>query len=152
MNDYRTCGCARNAVRFIQKADRMRNVAFLIGVFMMGIISDGYGQQTRPSGEHDLRHADIRFVLPDDRGANTIFRKRLIDWGTTKQIRNSPVALGGGVTDSPTYVIAIFGSCDDAIRDVLPAIEYAASNLPLEATIVSSYRSTAKCTEKEGRE
>jgi hypothetical protein len=110
------------------------------------------GQPTMPDAADNLRHADISFVLPTDKGANTIFRKRLVDFAVTRQLRNGPVAVSGGLLGSPTYLVVIAGGCEGAVKQVLPAIEYAASNLPLQATIVSSYRQTAKCVEKEGRE
>jgi hypothetical protein len=119
---------------------------------MLGSISAVSNQAMTPSTSTVLRHADITFVLPADEGVNTIFRKRLIEFGATRQLRNGPVGLSGGVLGSPTYLVVILGSCDGAIDTVLPAIEYAASNLPLQADIISSYSSSAKCVEKEGRE
>jgi len=125
-----------------------RLLALLSAAIVMASVTRSFSQATDPS----LRHADITFILPVDPGANTIFRKRLIEFGTTRQLRNGPIAVGGGLTGSHTYVVAILGSCAGATDVVLPAIEYAASNLALRDAIVSSYRKTIECVEKDGPE
>jgi len=115
--------------------------------------SNNFGETVRLSAQGNIRRADVSFTLDVDAGANTIFRQRLVDFATTRQLRNGPVVgVAGGLLGSGTYVVAILGPCEGAIDQILPAIEYAASNMPLSATIISSYRNTAKCVEKEADE
>lgn len=125
--------------------NQRRLLGLLSTAIVVASVTGSFGEPTNAS----LKHADITFILPTDPGANTIFRKRLIEFGTARQLRNGPVAVGGGLLGSPTYVVAIFGSCDGVTDVVLPAIEYAASNLPLHDAIVSSYRKTVECVEKD---
>jgi hypothetical protein len=92
---------------------------------------------------------EVNFVLAGDAGENRIFRERLITFAETKQIRHGPVGVGGGLLGEATYTVAIAGSCDGAVDDIAPAIEDAASNLPDQALLIRSFRSTATCVQKQ---
>lgn len=125
------------------------------GLLMLVVTPTVIAASNQPPGtmsEQRLLHADISFALPENREANSIFRKRLVEFAVTRQLRHGPVAVGGGLLGSATYLVVIAGTCEGAIDEVVPAIEYAASKLPTPAAMVSSYRSSAKCEEKEGHE
>lgn len=127
----------------------MRPLRFPVSLLLALTIGAGFTRSASCQQDKTTRFAEISFTLLTTKAENALVRDRLLRIATTKQIRQGPVGLSGGLAGDNDYIIAILGSCDGAISLVKTEVEAVTADLPDNSTLLESFQSTARCADNE---
>ncbi|HTM81728.1 hypothetical protein [Asticcacaulis sp.] len=91
-------------------------------------------------------YAEINFHVDGGPEINSDFHEQLFDYLNGRQIRNGPIGLSAGETQTPDYKLQILGDCDGAVKAVAPIISRVAKRTHEASLIMKSFKRSATCS------